>query len=128
MSSLRRYLIFIAVLITAVLAISFAMSWPLGLVALAVFVGWPLVGTLITIDDDLPGGWSNPDGKTVPEWKTLDWNLEIIMCRGAIVLLAFAFQYRSDQNLALMLFAVSGLIGYFGFRRLTKMLSLRDLK
>jgi hypothetical protein len=23
---------------------------------------WPLAGSLITIDDDIPGGWTNPDG------------------------------------------------------------------
>jgi hypothetical protein len=38
--------------------------------ALIAFVGWPLVGTALTIDEDLPGGWSNPDGKTRPGWLT----------------------------------------------------------
>jgi hypothetical protein len=32
------------------------------------FVGWPIVGTLVTIDVDLPGGWSNPDGTERPDW------------------------------------------------------------
>jgi hypothetical protein len=39
-----------------------------GWAALAGFVGWPLMWTLITIDDDLPGGWSNPDGTVRPDW------------------------------------------------------------
>ena len=42
------------------------LSW--GWAALAGFVGWPLIGTLVTIDDDFPGGWSNPDGKARPPW------------------------------------------------------------
>jgi hypothetical protein len=40
----------------------------LGLAFLIFFVGWPLIGTLVTIDDDLKGGWSNPDGTVRPPW------------------------------------------------------------
>jgi hypothetical protein len=47
------------------------LSW--GLSALMSFVGWPLVGTLVTADDDLPGGWSNPDGTIPPPWRTRAW-------------------------------------------------------
>jgi hypothetical protein len=35
---------------------------PLGFSLMIFFVGWPIGGTLVTIDDDLKGGWSNPDG------------------------------------------------------------------
>jgi hypothetical protein len=42
------------------------LSW--GWAALAGFVGWPLIGTLVTIDDDFPGGRSNPNGKARPHW------------------------------------------------------------
>lgn len=41
-----------------------AMGWAL----LIFFVGWPIGGTLITLDDDLKGGWSNPDGSARPPW------------------------------------------------------------
>lgn len=40
-----------------------------GVVFLILFVGWPIIGTLITLDDDLPGGWSNPDGTLPPPWR-----------------------------------------------------------
>jgi hypothetical protein len=40
----------------------------LGVSFLIFFVGWPLVGTLLTLDDDLAGGWSNPDGTVRPPW------------------------------------------------------------
>ena len=46
----------------------FALDVSLGLSFLLFFVAWPLGGTLITIDDDLPGGWSNPDGTVRPPW------------------------------------------------------------
>jgi hypothetical protein len=38
--------------------------------ALAGFVGLPIILILLTIDDDMSGGWSNPDGKTRPDWQT----------------------------------------------------------
>ena len=31
-------------------------------VPLAFLSGWAFLGHLITIDDELPGGWSNPEG------------------------------------------------------------------
>jgi hypothetical protein len=54
--------------VTLVLHFATGLGW--GLSAFASFVGWPLVGTLVTADDDLPGGWSNPDGTTPPPWRT----------------------------------------------------------
>jgi len=65
----RIILLIVALTITGVIHLVFDV--PLGLAALAVFVGWPLVGTLITLDDDLEGGWSNPDGSVVPPWLGL---------------------------------------------------------
>lgn len=40
----------------------------LGLSFLIFFVGWSVMGTLVTIDDDMKGGWSNPDGSVKPPW------------------------------------------------------------
>jgi len=53
-----------------ILVLHFATGLGLGLSAFAILVGWPLVGTLVTADDDLPGGWSNPDGTIPPPWRT----------------------------------------------------------
>jgi hypothetical protein len=52
-----------AVLIAAVLSLAF--SVPYVWTALA-FSGWLFFGRLITLDDDYPGGWSNPDGVHAP--------------------------------------------------------------
>jgi hypothetical protein len=51
-------------------ALHFGAHLSFGVSSLIAFVGWPLVGTLITADDDLPGGWSNPDGDVPPAWTT----------------------------------------------------------
>ena len=32
------------------------------IITLLIILGWSSVGQLVTLDDDLPGGWSNPDG------------------------------------------------------------------
>lgn len=66
----KTNLIFIltAVVLVAVLRFYFDISWFLSI--LAIFVGWPMIGNIITIDDDLKGGWSNPDGKARPEILT----------------------------------------------------------
>jgi hypothetical protein len=118
MTARQRYFRFLGVLACVAVAVALATGWPIGLVALALFVGWPLIGTLITLDDDLPGGWSNPDGKTKPEWKTLTWNLEILLCRGSIVVAAFGIQYHDDPQLAASLFLCAIVMGAIGFPRI----------
>jgi hypothetical protein len=32
-------------------------------------VGWPVIGALVTADDDLPGGWNKPYGRARPYWR-----------------------------------------------------------
>src|ERR1700722_19126857 len=107
MSALRKYFLFLAALTIAAVILHAASGWDLGLVALALFVGWPLAGTLITIDDDFPGGWGNPDGKTTPEWKTVAWWANIFLCRGAIALICFAYDARLDKRLSIQLLAAA---------------------
>jgi len=46
--------------------VSFFFLWPVGPTALLFFVEWAWVGTLITADDDSPGGWNNPEGAIQP--------------------------------------------------------------
>ena len=68
-SGFKEWLLYAASAGAAALVLHFAgLGW--GLSAFASFVGWPLLGTLITADDDLPGGWSNPDGTITPPWRT----------------------------------------------------------
>jgi hypothetical protein len=126
MSALKRCFIWIGGLAVVVVLLSLGENWPMGYVALALFIGWPLMGTLITIDDDFPGGWSNPDGKATPKWKTLAWNLEISLCRGSIVVAAFAFQLRDDLALASGLLIISVAMAVVGFRYITHILRIRD--
>ena len=65
---MRGEVLYLAIASAATVVLHLTVRLPWGLAALASFVGWPVLGTLITIDDDLPGGWSNPDGKRRPDW------------------------------------------------------------
>ena len=56
----------------------FGLEIPWGWVTFLIFVGWPLMGTLVTFDDDLPGGFSNPDGTRIPDWKTREFWLQTL--------------------------------------------------
>ena len=69
-SNVRAWLLYPTMASTVTLILHFACGLAWGLSAFAAFVGWPLLGTLITADDDLPGGWSNPDGTERPPWRT----------------------------------------------------------
>ena len=75
----------------AVLA-RFFFDLPAWAVLAVLVIGWPLFGTIITIDDDMPGGFSNPDGKAVPEWRTLWWWSDLVLVRGALVLCVFVLE------------------------------------
>ena len=89
MPSFRRYLTIICAMMAVAVALRLLLDIPSWLTLAGLIVAWPLIGTLITIDDDLPGGWSNPDGKSVPEWRTLWWWADLLLVRGALVMFAF---------------------------------------
>jgi hypothetical protein len=62
-------MVMLAIAFVASVAVHLSFGLSLGLSLLIFFVVWPLVGTLVTADDDLPGGWSNPDGSARPAWR-----------------------------------------------------------
>ena len=56
---------------------------------IATLVVLPLIGILVTIDDDLPGGFSNPDGNTPGPWR--EWeNWADLGARAAIAGIGFS--------------------------------------
>jgi len=70
-------------------AVCFFFHWPVALTTLLFFVALPLAGLLITADDDLPGGWSNPDGTVPPPWRCARFWADLAF-RSVIVCGAFA--------------------------------------
>lgn len=64
---------FLAVLAGIALALRHWLGVPTSALLAIVLLLWPLGGILVTIDDDLPGGWSNPDGDVRPVWVESDF-------------------------------------------------------
>jgi len=78
----------LAVAFVFVIVLHFHAGFSLGVSLLIVLVGWPLGGTLITIDDDLPGGWSNPNGTVRPAWLEAPFWGQIV---GGLAFSSFGF-------------------------------------
>ncbi len=75
---------FTAVLISSFTQITFLKALFGGL---ALFSGLPFLGHVITFDDDLPGGWSNPDGsEPFPYRELIVKGLIFFTCLGLFYL------------------------------------------
>jgi hypothetical protein len=101
---------------------------PIGWCMVVALVVWPFIGVLITIDDDLPGGWSNPDGKVRPPW--LYWeSWADLGTRGAISGIGFAIDAGWDTVPALAWWALGavGIGASIGVHRRISRIQLRDV-
>ena len=96
---IRRSLLFLAIGIALAATLSFFTKVPFAPASLIILVGWPLVGTLITADDDLPGGWSNPDGTIRPPWKYARFWADIVFRLG-VVFAAVAISAKDERFVA----------------------------
>jgi len=76
MKPLAKWLGFAAFLALAVhLIFHVSLGWSM----LGFLVGWPVFGVIVTADDDLPSGWSNPDGETPPPWSYREFWGEFVL-------------------------------------------------
>ncbi len=99
----------LAIALVGSLVVHFSSRLPLGFALLIFFVGWPLGGTLATIDDDLKGGWSNPDGSVPPPWRQAPfWGQ--IASGFALSFVGFAIDagWRSFAGARFWLLAIAG--------------------
>lgn len=107
-SGLLQVVLFAVALFGAVV-VHLAFGVSLGIALLIFFVGWPLVGTLVTIDDDLPGGWSNPDGSVTPPWlEAWFWGRIVAGFAIAVAGAAIDMGWKSPQSLSLWFAAAAG--------------------
>jgi hypothetical protein len=109
-----RSLAFVAfgLALTAVLHIF--LQFPIGPTALIILVGWPLVGTIITIDDDLPGGWSNPDGTVRPPWKSAFFWADIVFRLALAFALCAIGEGKTSSAVIFWLLCVTAFLFLFG--------------
>ena len=87
-----------------------------------VSVGWvmfgllvilPLMGLFITLDDDLPGGWSNPNGDIPPPWKHRDfWG--VLLLRTSMSWVGFAIDHGWNSSDGAIFWAIAILGGGVG--------------
>ena len=101
-------MILLTVALVGAVAVHLFFHLPLWLCLLIFFVGWPFVGTLMTIDDDLPGGFSNPDGSVRPPWLQRPFLGQIIAGIAiSIAGLAIDVGWRSRQGILCWVVAAS---------------------
>ena len=104
-------------LVASLLAVvaHFGYGWSFGLVSLLIVLGLPMFGLLITLDDDLPGGFSNPDGDVPPPWHFREFWGEIIL-RASLGSVGFAVEYgwtTRESGLSICFAAAGSLMGGF---------------
>lgn len=91
---------------------------PVGWCMLLALVGIPILSNVVTIDDDLPGGWSNPDGKQIPPW--LHWHFLVqLLLMGSVSGVGFAIDAYPDIWPAFLWLTLgsAGVIGTYLFVR-----------
>ena len=80
----KRYGILFAMACSMVVA--FSVVWAVPYVYTAIgFAVWAFAGHLITIDADLPGGWSNPDDDVSFPWAELTIKAAILLVLVGLV-------------------------------------------
>ena len=115
--TLRRVLL--AVALIGALLIHVVWDVSLGIALLIFFVGWPIVGTMVTIDDDLPGGWSNPNGTSRPPWLGAPfWGQIVVGVAISVVGFAIDAGWRSPPGLRLWSLAIG--VGSVGAALITR--------
>ena len=106
---MKTRVILLAIALVGAIVVHVAFGLALGIALLIFFVAWPLVGTLVTIDDDLKGGWSNPDGTVRAPWLQSPFWGQI---SGGLAISAVGFAvdagWRSSTGAQYWLLAVAG--------------------
>jgi len=83
-------LVVIAVAVAAVLSTLWSVPYIYTAVA---FAAWAFFGHLITADDDLPGGWSNPGGTRPFPWVALAAKGAVLCALCAVALFVPAVRH-----------------------------------
>jgi hypothetical protein len=84
-SELKRYGVILAMFCS--IAVILSLIWKVPYLYTAIgFAAWAFGGHLITIDDDLPGGWSSPDGSIPFPWAELAVKAAVLLILVGLVL------------------------------------------
>ncbi len=83
--------------IAVAVVLVFRFNFPYITAVLAILC-WSAFGQLITLDDELSGGWSNPDGDPVIARKAKIWLASTIAVIGVLVWLVRAYPTIQDYR------------------------------
>lgn len=74
--------------VACLIAVTLSLIWNVPYAYTAIGIStWNLLSYLITIDDDLPGGWDNPIGKKPFPWFELVAKVGVVLCLLGLILL-----------------------------------------
>jgi hypothetical protein len=115
------WLLVVALLAAGFSALSHLPYWWAFLIAAGAIV---TNGLLATLEDDLPGGFNNPDGSATPRYvvvvgRVVHVILIVALVAIALVLLSFARNvgWASFNGMALTLFAIGTAFAYIALKR-----------
>lgn len=63
-----------------------------------ILLGWSAIGQLVTLDDDMPGGWSNPDGDRVWWRQAKIWLATTFACFLLVGWLMYNYPWIRDYG------------------------------
>lgn len=84
---MKFLVVLIAFIIGAALALSALWDVPY-IYTLIGFAAWAFIGHVVTADDDVEGGWSNPDGSQPFPWLELAVKAAVLV---ALIVVAYYF-------------------------------------
>jgi hypothetical protein len=85
--AIKRYVIPIVLVLSTAIVLSLVWHVPYIFTVIG-FAVWAFVGHLVTADEDVPGGWSNPDGSLPFPWAELAIKALVL---AALCILAIQF-------------------------------------
>jgi hypothetical protein len=68
------------------------------IITLLILLGWSTFGQLITLDDELPGGWANPEGDPAVTKKAKIWLASTFAVFGTVFWLMCLYPHIQDYG------------------------------
>ena len=68
------------------------------IITVLIILGWSSIGQLVTLDDDLPGGWSNPDGDPAITREAIIWLISTVGAFGGVFWLMRTYPHIQDYR------------------------------
>ena len=68
------------------------------IITVLILLGWSSLGQLVTLDDELPGGWANPDGDRAIARRGVAWLLSTIVAFALVFWLMRTYPHIQDYR------------------------------